>query len=160
MDKEIGGNGITESINKNLEILSQDVTSFIQSYIKKDFGEFFILLILSCSFVGLPIMIGWIFMKSFSLGITISALIYVNGIGYGMSFSILVFLIPTLMKVLMLLFILGSSAKLLENLFHYQKEMKYEMIRHALNLLIAFFIVCILILYRIFSLHLVNQLLI
>lgn len=151
---------MAQSIDKSMEILNQDIASVIRNYTQKDLGEFLVLLILSCSFIGIPIIIGWIFMKAFSLGITISAFIYVNGIGYGMSFSILVFLVPILIQILMLLLILGSAIKLLENLFHYQKEMKYEIIRHALNLLIAFFIVCILMLYRIFSLHLVNQLLI
>lgn len=133
------------------------MASVIKNYIQKDFEEFFILLVLSCSLIGIPIMVGWIFVKSFSLGITISALVSVNGIGYGMSFSILLFLLPTLMKVFMILLILGSTVKLIENLLRYQKEIKYEVIRHSLNMLIAFLIVCILVAYRIFSLHLINK---
>ena len=41
----------------------------------------------------------------------------------------------------------------------YQKEMKYEMVRHAFTLLISFLVFCVLMVYRVFSLNLVNNIL-
>jgi len=151
---------IFQFVNNGIETLSIETSDIIANYIKEDFLEFLIMAVLSFSFIGIPIMFLLLFIKSFSLGVTVSALIHVSGAGYGMSFSILVFMIPIMLKILIALILICSSVKLLENLLRYQKEMKYEIIRHACSLFITFLILCGLILYRVFSLNIVNHILI
>lgn len=151
---------ISQYVMNGVETLKLETSSIVGNYIKEDFGEFIVMGILSFSLIGIPIMFLLLFIKSVSLGVTVSSLIYAGGAGYGMSFSILVFMIPVMLKILISLILLCSALKLLENILKYQKEMKYEMVRHAFTIFISFLIFCILMVYRVFSLNLINSILI
>lgn len=150
---------IQQYTTDKIESIGQNITQSISDYIKQDFLELFILSVLSVSIVGTPIIIIWLFYDSLSLGITISAIIHTSGVGEGISFSIIVFMIPTIIKVFSLLLMVCSSVKLLENIMKYKKEFKYEIIRHAIVNLIVFFAFCAMAIYRSFSLNLINQIL-
>ena len=150
---------ISQYVMNGVETLKLETSNIIGNYIKEDFGEFVVMGVLSFSLIGIPIMFLLLFIKSVSLGVTVSSLIYAVGAGYGMSFSILVFMIPVMLKILISLILLCSALKLLENILKYQKEMKYEMVRHAFTLLISFLVFCVLMVYRVFSLNLVNNIL-
>lgn len=151
---------ISQYVMNGVETLKLETSNIIGNYIKEDFGEFVVMGVLSFSLIGIPIMFLFLFIKSVSLGVTVSSLIYAGGAGYGMSFSILVFMIPVMLKILISLILLCSALKLLENILKYQKEMKYEMVRHAFTLLISFLVFCVLMVYRVFSLNLINSILI
>lgn len=150
---------VTTYMAENLEQFEQNQTDFIHSFLKEDWLEFLAMVIVSCSLLGVPVMLLGLLAKSMSLGITVSALIYTNGIGFGMSFSILLFLLPALLKMLAMVLILCSSMKLLENLLRERKELKYELVRHGFILFLAFLVICGLALYRAFSLNVIQQVL-
>lgn len=151
---------ISQYVLEGIETLKLEDSNIILNYIKEDFLEFIIMVILSFSLIGVPIIFLLLFIKSVSVGITVSSLIFAGGVGYGLSFSILIFMIPVMLKILMSIILLCSALKLLENILKYQKEMKYEMVRHAFTILIIFLVFCGLILYRVFSLNLINNILI
>ena len=143
-----------------MDEIFDDSSNLVAKYIKQDFIEWIVLVVLSCSLVGIPIMLVWVLISSISLGITVSALIHTGGIGYGMSFSILVFMLPVILKILILLLLLCSSLKFIENILRYKKEVRYEIVRHAFVLSITILLICVLAFYRAFSLNLVNNILI
>lgn len=151
---------ISQYVIEGIDTLKVENSNVIGNYIKEDFWEFIIIMVLSFSLIGVPIIFLMLFIKSVSIGITVSSLIFAGGAGYGLSFSILIFMIPVMLKILMSIILLCSSLKLLENILKYQKEMKYEMVRHAFTILITFLVFCGLILYRVFSLNLINNILI
>lgn len=150
---------VTEWITQGMENIDYDASNAIGNFIKQDFMEFWIMIILSCSFIGIPILILLLFGKAISLGVTVSAMIHASGVGCGMSFSIIVFMLPAMIKMFILLFMMSSSLKFFENLFQYKKEIRYEFVRHAFAVFISFLVICFLTLYRAFSLNLVNQIL-
>ena len=154
---EENANEIIEYITNNIEYIETQSSNIVASYVKQDYIEIFIICILSVSIIGVPIMLLFIFVTSISLGTTISALVYTYGAGTGISISIILFFIPILTKVFILLMMLSSSLKFIENIFKYEKEIKYELIRHALICLITVISICILSLYRTFSINLINQ---
>lgn len=128
-------------------------------YVKQDFFELIILLVLSFSVIGVPLIILLVFIKAISLGITISALIFTGGAGMGMAFSILMFMIPIIIKIFTTLIVVSSSIKFMENILMYKKEFKYELIRHSCVNIIAFVMTCINLLYRVISFNILNQIL-
>lgn len=150
---------ISQYVSERIESIGTETSSAITSYIKEDFFEFFVISVLSFSIVGIPIMMILLFAKAVSLGVTTSALIYASGAGTGLSFSILIFMIPVILKIFAMLMILCSTIKFLENILKYRKEIKYEILRHAFVNFIAFLAVCLVTLYRAFSLNVVNQIL-
>lgn len=156
---EDSANGILQYVTESIESLSSQASDTIGNYIKQDFFELIIICILSFSIIGIPVIMILLFIKAISLGITISALIYSTGAGAGLSFSILVFLVPILIKMVVLLMLVCSSFKFIENILKYKKEIKYEIIRHAFINLLSLLAIFILIIYRTFSLNIVNQIL-
>lgn len=160
LDNNLNIEEISQYIIESMEGITTQTSDAISNYIKQDFFELIVICLLSFSIIGIPAILILLFVKAISLGITISALIYSSGIGYGLSFSILVYMIPTIVKIIVLLIIVCSSLKFIENILKYKKETKYEMIRHAFAILIAFSAICLIALYRVFSLNIINQILI
>lgn len=152
-------NHISQFITNGMADIDYDASNSIGNFIKQDFLDLIVMAVLSCSFIGIPILIILLFIKAVSLGITVSAMIHASGIGCGMSFSILVFMVPVIIKIFVMLLIVCSSIKFFENLFQYKKEIRYEFVRHAFIIFLSFLVICILTLYRAFSLNLINQIL-
>ena len=150
---------ISQYVSERIEIIGMKTTAALSGYIKQDFLELLIISILSFSIVGVPVILFLFFIDSVSMGITISALIHTSGIGSGLSFSILIFMVPAIIRVFIILMMICSSLKFTENILKYKKEFKYEIVRHAFVNLIAFFAICVVALYRTFSLNIVNQIL-
>ena len=150
---------IVQYVTQSIEWLETDKANMIKNYIKEDWLSWIVIAIISCSFIGIPLIFIIIFIEAVSLGITVSALVYSGGVAYGMSFSILIFMVPTLIKIVTIIFLLCSSWKFVENIIKYQKEIKYELIRHLLSIGITLLLQLFLMMYRAFSLSLVNQIL-
>lgn len=150
---------ITTVITSKIEMIGTSCSETVASFIKQDYLELVILFILSFSVIGIPVIMIFLFMQAISLGITISALIYTCGTSTGLSFSLLVFLIPSIIKVIMVLLILCSSIKFAENIFKYKKEVKYELIRHGVTNLLALMAIITISMYRTFSLNIVSKIL-
>jgi len=146
-------------VTEKLEGISSKNSEAIGSYIQQDFFEFIVISVLSFSIIGIPVIVILLFIKALSLGVTVSALIYSSGISSGLSFSILIFMIPTLIKMFALLVTICSSLKFIENILKYKKEIKYELVRHAFTILIIFLMFCAVAVYRCFSLNLVDKIL-
>ena len=159
LDNKNEASEISQYLTESIESLSIQTTDVIGNYVKQDFLELIIICILSFSIIGIPVIMILLFTKAISLGITISALIYSSGAGAGLSFSILVFLVPVLIKMAVLLMLVCSSFKFLENILKYKKEIKYEIIRHAFVNLISLLATLVLIVYSSFSINVVNQIL-
>lgn len=156
---EENATNISHYVTQKIESIGDGTSEIISNYIKQDFLELLIICVLSFSIIGVPMIIILTFTNAISLGVTVSALIHTNGVGSGLSFSILVFMIPTIIKIFVLLMLVCSSIKLIENILKYRKEVKYEMVRHALTNLVAFILTCVLVIYRTFSLNIVSQIL-
>lgn len=150
---------ISQYIITSVEQICMDTSGTISNFIRQDFLELFIICALSFSIVGIPLILILVFIKAISLGITVSALIHAGGVGYGLSFSILAYMVPTIIKMIILLIIVCSSLKLLENILKYKKEIKYEIIRHAVSIIFAFIAICVISIYRTFSFNIINQIL-
>lgn len=146
-------------ILEKLESISLKKSDAINDYIKQDFIDLIVISILSFSIIGIPIMIILLFIKALSLGITISALIHVTGVGSGLSFSILMFMLPTLLKIFAILMLICSSIKFTENIIKYKKEIKYEIIRHAFVNAITLIFFLVIVSYRYISINIVSQIL-
>ncbi len=150
---------ITQMISHKIEMIGMNCSEAIASFIKQDYIELVMLFILSFSIIGIPVIVIFLFMQAISLGITISALIYTCGTSTGLSFSLLVFLIPSIIKVITVLLILCSSIKFAENIFKYKKEVKYELIRHGVTNILALVAIIVISVYRTFSLNIVSKIL-
>ncbi len=156
---EENATSIFQNVTEKIETIGDGTSEITSNYIKQDFLEVIIICILSFSVIGIPIIVILAFISSISLGVTVSALIHTNGVGSGLSFSILVFMIPTIIKIFILLILACSSIKFIENILKYKKEIKYEIVRHAFTNLIVLLLTCILAVYRTFSLNIVSQIL-
>lgn len=159
LDNQNDTSEISQYLTEGIENLADQATETIGNYVKQDFLELIIICVLSFSIIGIPVIMILLFVKAVSLGITISALIYSSGVGAGLSFSILVFMVPVLIKMAVLLLLVCSSFKFVENILKYKKEIKYEIIRHAFINLISLLATLVLIIYRTFSINIVNQIL-
>ncbi|MBO5142497.1 MAG: stage II sporulation protein M [Clostridia bacterium] len=150
---------ISKYITERIESIGEQTSEVTSNFIKQDFFGFFTICILSFCLIGIFIIIFITFIRALSLGITISALIHTNGIACGLSFSILVYLVPLITNLIIILMLVCSSIKFWENIIRYKKETKYEIIRHAIVILVSFVLICVLTIYRTFSLNIVNQIL-
>ena len=150
---------ISKYITERIESIGEQTSEVTSNFIKQDFFDLFTICILSFCLIGIFIIIFITFIRALSLGITISALIHTNGIACGLSFSILVYLVPLITNLIIILMLVCSSIKFWENIIRYKKETKYEIIRHAIVILVSFVLICVLTIYRTFSLNIVNQIL-
>lgn len=160
IEVEENSNEVSDYLNETIESFGNNPSNVVSEFVREDFFELLIFCVLSLSIVGLPIILILIFIKAISLGTTISALINLKGIGYGTSFSILIFMVPTIIKIFVILALVCSSIKFIENILRYKKEIKYEIIRHAFVILLAFLATCVVVLYRTISINIIDQILI
>lgn len=150
---------ISYYVAEKIETIGNELSNSLASYIKQDFLELIIICTLSFSIIGIPIIILILFFNAISLAITISSIIYTTGIGCGLSFSILMFLIPVIIKIFIYLILVCSSLKFIENILKYKKEFKYEMVRHAIVNLLSLSSIFAFMIYRTFALNIVSQIL-
>ncbi len=150
---------VLQYVQQGVEKVGDKENNNIANFVKQDFTELCFWGILSFSIVGAIFLLFSVFFRALSMGITISALMEAIGISYGVSFSILIFMVPVILKLLSMLFLYSSSLKFMENVFQYKKEIKYELIRHSVVFLVCFFIFCLIMLYRVLSFYMVQQIL-
>lgn len=150
---------VSQNVSSKIEILGSNTSEVINSYIKQDYIDLFILCMFSFSLIAIPGIAILFFLHAISLGITISALIYTCGTNAGLSFSILIFLVPTIIKSLIVLMIICSSLKFIENILKYKKEIRYEIIRHAVVNIIALIATFFITIYRSISLNMISKIL-
>ena len=65
---------VSQYIINGMETFNIETSDILTNHIKKDFGDFISIIILSFSFIGIPVIFILLLYKSISLGVTVSAL--------------------------------------------------------------------------------------
>ena len=96
---------------------------------------------MGCTIIGIPIVYILITFKGFSLGYTISSIIFTLGTGKGILFSIITLLLQNLITIPAILALAVSGMKLYQSMMKDKRKenIKVEMIRHTIfSVFIAF----------------------
>ena len=93
--------------------------------------------IVGLSIIGAPLLILYILFEGFSIGITISYIIYSFGIykGYGLIYSSIY--LPKVFSVLSIILLCNSAIEVTKNILKSKKDIKLEFIRHTTLCLIT-----------------------
>lgn len=102
----------------------------------------FILWFMGCTIIGIPVVYGLIIYKGFSLGYTISTIIYTLGVGKGILFSVITLLLQNLIIIPAILALAVSGIKLYKAMVKDKRKenIKIEMIKHTIFSLFILFI--------------------
>lgn len=113
---------------------------------------------MGCTIVGIPIVYGMVIFRGFSLGYTISSIIFTLGIGKGILFSIITLLLQNLLIIPCVLALAVSGIKLYQSMIKNRKKenIKIEIIRHTF---FSLFMLLILILSSFVEVYISNFLL-
>lgn len=103
----------------------------------------FVLWFMGCTIIGIPIVYGLIIYRGFSLGYTISTIIYTLGTGKGILFSLITLLLQNIIIIPAIFALAVSGIKLYQSMIKDKRKenIKIEMIRHTV---FSFFILLLL----------------
>lgn len=160
--EEVKQNVIGNYITTFIECLKTDYQIDTVNLLKNIIGNHimysFILWVMGCTIIGIPIVYGLVIFKGFSLGYTISSIIFALGIGKGTLFCIITILLQNLIIIPCILALAVSGIKLYKLMIKDKKKenIKIEMIRHTI---FSLFIACILIFSSFIEVYISNSLL-
>ena len=102
----------------------------------------FVLWFMGCTIIGIPIVYALIVYRGFSLGYTISSIIFTLGTGKGILFSIITLLLQNLIIVPSIFALSVSGIKLYQSMMKDKRKenIKIEMIRHTIFSLFVLFL--------------------
>lgn len=89
---------------------------------------------MGCTIIGIPVVYALITYKGFSLGYTISTIIFTLGTGKGIVFSIITLLLQNLITIPAILALAVSGIKLYQSMMKDKRKenIKIEMVRHTI----------------------------
>lgn len=140
-------------VNNTQETKKTEISDYINSYItkSKENGEIStaevlkdniknnIILAIGLWFagttiIGIPIVFGIVFFRGFSLGYTISAIVYTMGLGKGIAFIIIAVLLQNLIFIPALIALSVSGIKLYKSIIKDRRKenIKLEILRHTI----------------------------
>lgn len=155
-DEELVFN-IKEMIEKIILAFSKEKLMLINNYFLKDVFKIILLVIISSSMIGLPLLLIWILYDGISLSFTINFLIHSYGILKGNLLSILLLFLPNLAMLIANMIITISSIKLIKNIIKMKKSLKIEMVRHLIICALGAITIMIGFLWRIFAMNFVEN---
>ena len=118
-----------------------DSINLLKSIIGNHIVFVLLLWFMGCTIIGIPIVYILITFKGFSLGYTISSIIFTLGTGKGILFSIITLLLQNLITIPAILALAVSGMKLYQSMMKDKRKenIKVEMIRHTIfSVFIAF----------------------
>ena len=120
-----------------------DSISLLKNVIGNHIILAFLLWFMGCTIIGLPIVYGMLVYRGFSLGYTISSIIFTLGVGKGILFCITTLLMQNLLIIPSTLALAVSGIKLYQSMIKDKRKenIKIEMIRHTV---FSFFILLLL----------------
>ena len=148
---------INELIEQIMKAFSSEKLVLINEYFFKDILKIILLIIISSSMIGLPLLLIWIIYDGISLSFTINFLIYTYGVLKGNFISIILLFIPNLSMLIANMIITISSLKLIRNIVKMKKSLKIEIIRHLIICALGAIIIMIGFLWRIFAMNFVEN---
>ncbi len=122
-----------------------DSVNLLKSIIGNHILFAFLLWFMGCTIIGIPIVYGLVTLKGFSLGYTISSIIYVLGTTKGILFSCITLLLQNIFIIPCTLALAVSGAKLYQAIMKDKRKenIKVEMVRHTVFSLFILFILMI-----------------
>lgn len=131
-NEQIGTNITTfiECLKTDYQI---DSISLLKNVIGNHIILAFLLWFMGCTIIGLPIVYGMLVYRGFSLGYTISSIIFTLGTGKGVLFCIITLLMQNLLIIPSVLALAVSGIKLYQSMIKDKRKenIKIEMIRHT-----------------------------
>ena len=152
------GNTITTFLDCLKTGYQIDSMGLLKSSIGNNIIFAFILWFMGCTIIGIPIVYGMITFRGFSLGYTISSLLFTLGTGKGILFCILYLLLPNLLIIPAILALAVSGIRLYQAIMKDKRRenIKIEIIRHTI---FSLFMTLILILSSLIEVYIANPLL-
>ena len=152
------GNYITtfiECLKTNYEI---DTIKLLKDVLQNHIIFTFLLWFMGCTIIGIPIVYGLVTFKGFSLGYTISSIIFTLGISKGILFSLVTLLLQNVLIIPCILALAVSGMKLYKAIIKNKKRenIRIEIIRHSI---FSVFILLILIIASFIEVYISNSLL-
>lgn len=134
-------NSLLDSLKSNYQI---DYLELLKDVIGNHIFMTFLLWFMGCMVIGIPIVYGFVAFKGFSLGYTISSILFTLGTGKGSLFCILTLLLQNLLIIPSILALSVSGAKLYKSIMKDKRKenIKIEIIRHTIFSLL---ILCVLV---------------
>lgn len=155
-------NQIGTHITTFIECLKTDYQIDSVNLLKNIIGNHIIFAIslwfMGCTIIGIPIVYGLVTFRGFSLGYTISSIIFALGTGKGILFCVITLLLQNLLVIPCILALAVSGMKLYQAMVKDRKKenIKTEIIRHTI---FSLFMVLILIFSSFIEVYLSNSLL-
>ena len=109
----------------------------------KNFLIFILCVIASLSIIGVPILFIYIAYRGFALGVTVSAMICTYGKLESLFFSMILLYLPNMIMFLGITFLLISSLKFVQNIFMMKKDIKMEVTRHLIVVMLFGIVICV-----------------
>lgn len=133
-EKEQIGNYITTFIECLKTDYQVDYVNLLKNVIGNHIVFTFILWFMGCTIIGIPIVYALITYRGFSLGYTISSIIFTLGTGKGILFSIITLLLQNLIIIPSILALAVSGMKLYQSMMKDKRKenIKLEMMRHTI----------------------------
>ena len=152
------GNYITtfiECLKTDYEI---DSVNLLKNVLENHIIFTFLLWFMGCTIIGIPIVYGLVTFRGFSLGYTISSIIFTLGTGKGILFCLITLLFQNLLIIPCILALAVSGMKLYQAIVKDKKRenIKIEMIRHSI---FSIFILIILMISSFIEVYISNSLL-
>lgn len=140
--KEQIGSYITtfiESLKTDYQI---DSVNLLKNVIENHIIFAFLLWFMGCTIIGIPIVYGLVLYRGFSLGYTISIIIFTLGLGKGILFCIISLLLQNLIIIPAILALSVSGIKLYQAIAKDKRKenLKIEIIRHTIFSLFILFL--------------------
>ncbi len=128
------GNTITTFLDCLKNEYQIDSINLLKSSIGNHIIFAFILWFMGCTIIGIPIVYGMITFRGFSLGYTISSLLFTLGTGKGILFCLLYLLLQNLLIIPAILALAVSGLRLYQAIMKDRRKenIKIEIIRHTI----------------------------
>ena len=122
-----------------------DSINLLKNVIANHIISAFLLWFMGCTIIGIPIVYGLVAYRGFSLGYTISSVIFTLGMGKGILFSLISLLMQNLLIIPCILALAVSGMKLYQTMVKDKRKenVKIEMLRHTIFSLFILFILII-----------------
>jgi len=140
--KEQIGNYITTFIECLKTEYQIDSINLLKNIIGNHIIFAFLLWFMGCTIIGIPIVYGLVIYRGFSLGYTISTIIFTLGLGKGILFCIITLLLQNLIIIPAILALSVSGIKLYQAIVKEKRKenLKIEIIRHTIFSLFILFL--------------------
>lgn len=152
------GTTITKFLNALKTDYQIDSVNLLKSVIGNHILFAFLLWFMGCTIIGIPIVYGLVVFKGFSLGYTISSILYTLGTTKGILFSLIVLLLQNILIIPSILALAVSGVRLYKAIMKDKRKenIKMEMIRHTV---FSLFILLILMFSALIEVYISNSIL-